>query len=174
MQCHEHKPSKKLRFSATQTHTPPCKHTQRRAHAHRHTHTQTQTHTFTHTHTRMHMHHHKITQTHTHAHIRTHRSTRTQAHKRLPRETQDIRVCPRATQGALCVRADNELKLESARTGDISNHIFSESQQFRKARSFLCGEHKTTEQTKVLSESDVYFSSPPELAQLMATRSSTN
>jgi hypothetical protein len=56
-------------------------------------------------------------------------------------------------------RQQPELKLVSARPGVISNHHLFTSQQFRKARSFLCGEHKTTEQTKVLSESDIYFSS---------------
>jgi hypothetical protein len=63
-----------------------------------------------------------------------------------------------------------ELKLESARIGDISNHIFSRANKRRSRSFFYFGEHKTTETTKVLTESDVYFSSPPEPAQLIATR----
>jgi hypothetical protein len=48
-----------------------------------------------------------------------------------------------------------KLKLESSRPGIISNHIFSRAKINRQARRFSFGEHKTTEQTKVLSESDV-------------------
>jgi hypothetical protein len=46
-----------------------------------------------------------------------------------------------------------QLKLESARTGDISNHIFSRANKRRSRSFFYFGEHrdKTTEQTKVLT-----------------------
>jgi hypothetical protein len=53
-------------------------------------------------------------------------------------------------------KTPNQLKLESARPGVISNSHLFKSQQFRNHRSFLLGGHKTTEQTKVLSQSDVY------------------
>ena len=55
-----------------------------------------------------------------------------------------------------------------------SSHIFNEPFESEPPELNIFGEHKTTEQTNVLSKSDVYFVSPPELAQLtgMATRSS--
>ena len=43
-----------------------------------------------------------------------------------------------------------------------------------KAGFIASSKNKTWKQTKVLSESDVYSVSPPELAQPMATRSSTH
>jgi hypothetical protein len=69
-----------------------------------------------------------------------------------------------ASQPAGRVRADNELKLESARPGvdrlESLAHLFK-SQINRNLREFsLVGTFETTEQTKVqdavLSESDVY------------------
>ena len=57
--------------------------------------------------------------------------------------------------------------------GHLESHLFREP-AIPEGPNFSLGEHKTTEQTRVLSESDVYFSSPPEPAQLMATRSSTH
>ena len=51
--------------------------------------------------------------------------------------------------------------------GHLESHLFK-SQNYRNLRDFSFGEHKTTEQTKVtvLSQSDVYFSSPHGDAQL--------
>jgi hypothetical protein len=64
---------------------------------------------------------------------------------------------------------DNELSWVSA-SQPGSSHIFNEPTKIgiKPIISGLIffGEHKTTEQTKVLLESDVYLSSPPGPAQL--------
>jgi hypothetical protein len=63
-----------------------------------------------------------------------------------------------------------ELKLEPARTARPGGHLdctsFQEPTTGDSGPFFYFGRHKTTEQTQVLSQSDVYFASPPEPAQL--------
>jgi hypothetical protein len=66
--------------------------------------------------------------------------------------------------------ADNELSWVSA-SQPGSSHIFNEPIESEPPELNIFGEHKTTEQTKVLSKSDVYFVSwgQPEVQGTLST-----